>query len=72
MKIVYTVLVARHGSRPAGHWVVMLANVGGVKLYVMAYAWSSKGVAYMVSSCGKTVRHKQSYISRFKDEHGNV
>ncbi len=26
----------------------------------------------MVSSCGKTVRYEQSYISRFEDEHGNV
>lgn len=72
MKILHAVLVARHGSRPAGHWVVMQANIGGVELYVMAYAWSSKGVAYMVSSCGKTVRHEQSYISRFEDEYGNV
>jgi len=72
MKILHAVLVARHGSRPAGHWVVMQANIGEVELYVMAYAWSSKGVAYMVSSCGKTVRHEQSYISRFEDEYGNV
>ena len=26
----------------------------------------------MVSSCGKTVMHKQPYISRFEDEYGNV
>jgi hypothetical protein len=50
----------------------MQANVGGVEWYVMAYAWSSKGVVYMVSSCGEAVRHEQSYISRFEDKHGNV
>ena len=50
----------------------MQANIGGVDLYVMAYAWSSKGVAYMVSSCGKTVMHTDPYISRFEDEYGNV
>ena len=72
MKILHAVLVARHGSRPAEHWVIMQANIEGVELYVMAYAWSSKGVAYMVSSCGKTVRHEQSYISCFEDEYGNV
>jgi hypothetical protein len=38
----------------------------------MAYAWSSKGVAYMVSSCGKTVMHEQSYVSRYEDEYVNV
>ena len=26
----------------------------------------------MVSSCGKTVMHKDAYISRFEDEYGNV
>ena len=72
MKILHAVLVARHASHPAGHWVVVQANVGGVELYVIAYAWSSNGVAYMVSSCGETVRHEQSYISWFEDEYGNV
>jgi hypothetical protein len=50
----------------------MQANGGGVELYAMTYAWSSKGGAYMVSSCRKIVRHEQSYISRFEDEYGNV
>ena len=66
MKILHAVSIARHSSHPAGHWVVMQANIGGVELYVMVYAWSLKGVAYMVSSCGKTVRHEESYISRLK------
>jgi hypothetical protein len=72
MKVLHAVLVARHGSRPAGNWVVMKSTIGGVDLYVMAYAWSSKGVAYMVSTCGKTVMHEKAYISRFEDEYGNV
>jgi hypothetical protein len=50
----------------------MQAAIGGVDLYVMAYAWSSKGLAYMVSSCGKTVMHVDPYIPRFEDEYGNV
>lgn len=45
MKILHAVLVARHGSYPAGHWVVIQSNIGGVELYVMAYTWSTKGVA---------------------------
>ena len=72
MKVLHAILCARHGARPAGHWVIMKATIGGVDLYVMAYAWSSKGVAYMVSSCGKTVMHEKPYVSKFEDEYGNV
>ena len=72
MKVLHAILCARHGSRPAGHWVVMQAVIGGVDLYIMAYARSSKGVASMVSSCGKTVMHVDPYIFRFEDEYGNV
>ena len=50
----------------------MQAAIGGVHLYVMAYAWSLKGVTYMVLSCGKTVMHVDPYISHFEDEYGNV
>jgi hypothetical protein len=72
MKVLHAILVVRHSLQPAGHWVIMQANVSGVELYVMAYVWSSKGMAYMVSSCGKTVRHEQSYLSCFDDEYGHV
>ena len=72
MQILHDILIARHGSRPAGHWVVMQANISGVDLFVMAYAWSQKGVAYFVSSCGTTVQHEKAYLSRFEDEYGNV
>ena len=50
----------------------MNANFIRVDVFVMAYAWSSKGVAYMVSSCGKTVTHKDAYVSIYEDEIGNV
>ena len=50
----------------------MKASIGGVDIFVMAYACSSKGVAYMVSSRGKTVIHKDAYVSLFEDEFGNV
>jgi len=72
MKILHAVLVARHSSRPAGHWAVIQVNVGWVELCIMAYAWRSKEGAYVVSSCGKAVRHEQSYISRFEDEYGKA
>lgn len=69
MQVLYAILVARFGSRPAGHWVVMQANIGEVDVFAMAYAWSQKGVAYIVSSCGKTVAHEQPYISKYEDEY---
>ncbi|KAL7554128.1 hypothetical protein ACHAWF_017536 [Thalassiosira exigua] len=72
MKVLHAVLVARYPQRPAGHWVVMKTTISGVNIFVMAYAWSQKGIAYMVSSCGTTVRHEKNYMSRFEDEFGNV
>ena len=44
----------------------------GVDVFIMAYAWSHKGIVYMVSSCGSTVRHSKNYTSKFEDEHGHV
>ena len=38
----------------------------------MAYAWSNRGIAYFVSSCGSTVRHETNYTSRFEDDYGNA
>ena len=72
MKVLHAILVARYPERPAGHWVVMKTTIAGVDLFVMAYAWSQKGVAYFVSTAGKTIRHSTNYISRFEDEYGNV
>jgi hypothetical protein len=72
MQVLHKVLLARHGSKPAGHWVVMQTTIAGVELIAMAYAWSQKGVAYMISSCGKTVMHEEPYLSRYEDDYGNV
>lgn len=38
MKVLHAIMAAQCGSRPAGNWVVMTATIGGVDLYVMAYA----------------------------------
>jgi hypothetical protein len=72
MKVLHAVLVARHNDRPALHCVVMQTEIGGVQLYAIAYEWSARGVAYMVSSCRKTVAHEDAYVLRFEDEYGNV
>mmetsp|Transcript_44837 Transcript_44837/g.136937 ORF Transcript_44837/g.136937 Transcript_44837/m.136937 type:complete len:153 (+) Transcript_44837:1466-1924(+) len=72
MQALHEILVARYPVRPAGRWVVMKATIGGVELYVMAYAWSHRGVKFFVSSCGTTVQHEKNYISKFEDEFGNI
>jgi hypothetical protein len=63
---------ARHGSRPAGHWVVMRATIASVPLLAIAYAWSQKGVSYFISTCGSTEPDKMKYISKFEDEWGHT
>ena len=59
-EVLHAVLRARFGRRPAGHWVVMRAEISGVKLFIMAYAWSNKGISYIASTCGTTVHHKKN------------
>ena len=71
-EVLHTVLRARFGGRPAGHWVVMQAKISGVKLFIMAYAWSNKGINYIASTCGTTVCHMRNYQSSFDDAFGNV
>ena len=71
-RVLHALLRARHPNRAAGHWVVMQTVIGGVPLFVMAYAWSNRGVSYIVSSCGTTIPHEQVYTSRFEDDYGNV
>jgi len=72
MKVLKEVLLARYGDRVAGKKVVMKTNIDGCNLFVMAYAWSQKGIAYIVSTCGTTVTHEVNYYSKFENEYGNV
>jgi hypothetical protein len=72
MKALHAVLKARFSDRPAGHWVVFKGEIAGVELFVMAYAWSQRGVSYFVSTCGKTEPHPEKYQSHFEDDFGNI
>lgn len=71
-KVLESILKARHGSRPAGKWVVMQTTIDGVPLIAMAYAWSQKGVSYFLSTCGNTKPSVNLYRSKFEDEFGGV
>ena len=43
-----------------------------VTVLCLAYAWSRKGVAYFVSSCGSTAPHASPYQSAYENEWGQV
>lgn len=68
----HAVLSARHGERPAGHWVTMTTTICDVPIIAMAYAWSQKGVSYFVSTCGSSEASPVKYQSKFEDEWGNT
>jgi hypothetical protein len=68
----HSVLSARHGNKPAGHWVTMTAEISGIPIIAIAYAWSQKGVSYFVSTCGSTEPSVHKYESKFEDEWGNT
>ncbi|KAL7537556.1 hypothetical protein ACHAWF_005802 [Thalassiosira exigua] len=72
MQVLHAVLRARYPRHTVGHRVMMKTPIAGVDIFVMAYASSNKGVAYMVSSCGKTVRHSKNYTLKFEDDFGNT
>ena len=72
MKALYAVLKARHKDRPAGHWVTFHTTISGVELIAMAYAWSQRGISYILSTCGSTAPAEKMYLSYFEDDYGNV
>jgi hypothetical protein len=67
-----TWLKSRFGSKTAWHWVVMTTNISGVEMLALAYAWSKRGVAYFLSTCGNTAVSSVAYRSAFEDDFGNV
>ena len=66
------ILLARHGTRPAGHWVVMRTEIAGVKLTAIAYAWSHSSIAFFITTCGSTKPSPVKYQSKFENEWGEV
>ena len=72
MKVLFKLLQVRFKSRPAGHWVTMKTTISDVPIYIIAYAWSQRGVSYVVSTCGSTAPHQDKYLSHFEDDFGNV
>ena len=73
LQVIQRIMRARNkDGRAAGKHVVMKATISGVDLFLLAYAWSNQKAAYIVSSCGTTVRHEKPYRTHFTDDYGNV
>jgi hypothetical protein len=72
VEVIRSVLLSRFGTRPGGHWATMKATISGVDMFLTAYAWSQKGIAYILSTCGTTVRHENDYVAKHQDGYGNV
>ena len=45
MKVLHKILQVRFKDRPAGHWVTMSTMISGIPIYIIAYAWSQRGVS---------------------------
>ena len=72
MRVLHRILIARYNNRPAGHWVVMHTKISDVPIMVVAYAWSNRGVTYLVSTCGSTKILPEKYQSSYEDDYGNI
>jgi hypothetical protein len=73
LDVIKCILQTRNKSgHQAGKHVVMKACISGVDLFLLAYAWSNKRAAYIVSSCGTTVQHEIPYRTHFTDDYGDV
>ena len=70
--ILQEVLFARYPSKRIGHWVVMKTVIHSVPILAIAYAWSSRGIAYFGSTVGDTGVDAKQYISKFEDDYGNT
>ena len=65
-EVIYEILLARFGDRPAGHWVGMQANISEVNIMLMAYAWSVKGISYIVHPMARPFAMKKTMSPTMK------
>ena len=72
LKVLHKILQVRYKNVPVGHLVSMSTKISGEPIFIIAYAWSQRGVSYMISTCGSTAPHQDKYLSYFEDDFGNV
>ena len=72
MRVIHSLLKARYGDKPSGHWVVLQAQIRGVKILAIGYVWSHTSVSYFVLTWGSTCPADISYEAHYEDDFGNV
>lgn len=65
-QVLYSILKARFGDHPAGHWVVMETTISDVPIFAFIYAWSQSNQSYFLSTCGSTLPAEEMYQSKFQ------
>jgi hypothetical protein len=51
---------------------ILRRNMIKVKLMVLVYGWSQRGLSYFISTGRSTELHDENYLSSFKDNFGNI
>ena len=72
MMAIHSILKARYGDRPAGHWVVFQMEIAEVQILAIGCAWSQSSVTYFVSTCGSMHPADEFYEAHYKDKFGVV
>ena len=65
MMAIHSILKARYGDRPAGHWVVFWIEIADALL-------SQSSMSYFVSTCGSMHPADEFYEAHYKDKFGVV
>jgi len=52
--------------------VTFHANISGAPLIEMAYAWSQRGISYILSTCESTATAEKTDMSYFEDDYSSV
>jgi hypothetical protein len=72
MGALHAVIKARFGTKVTGHWLTVTTTIAGIKMIVMDYAWSQRGISFFLSACGSTEVSSVLHRSAFEDEFGNI
>ena len=68
----YRMLKTRHGERPPGHWVEMVAVTYDSNKIETVHAWIQRGASYFVATRRSTKIREEKFLANFEDDFGNV
>jgi hypothetical protein len=72
MKALHVVLRSRFWEKTDGHWVITTTTISGVNLMTLTYAWSQRGISYLLPTFEINAPSSLMYQHNFEDESGNV